>query len=390
MYQVVTTTILRVVIAAAGAQPGANPRVPADHPQARLFTHMEFLSSVMAQTRDSEDRIRYLLTTSSSLAPLESGTDTDRLEYAIMTTEVACRLRDEGRTRDALQLLDHLARSNVEAIHRQQALRLTGQILKSQNRIADAAEAFEGQLALMEANPDTMYSSGYYSGASQLAAVRRKQGRHQEAVLVYERVMNAAGPVALDVRQRAAQQRAVTLASAEGAQAACEAAAALLNEHPTWGLENGERLSFTAFYARQLRQAGRVEESVRVARSAWESAGADQLKGAIDVGFELIESLRQAGLPTDAMDVRAAVLATIDADEPRWSQRPLSSSIREKQGYLLMELSAAGHVGRPELALHAVERLLAREQHPANRADLIHTRDKAERAIRDRSHNPPR
>jgi len=371
------------------AQPDGEPRIPVDHPQARLFAHMEFLASVMSQTVDADARQRFLITTAGSLAPLADGNELDRLEYAMMTTEVACRLRDDGHNHAALRLYDQLAGSRVEAIHRQQALRLKGQLLLRMDRVEEAAAAFEAQLAMIAANPDAQQTGGYISGASQLAAIRRRQGRHQDAIHIYDQMAIAPGPAAEASRLSATRQRAYVLDAMGDYQAAFDAASNYLSENPVWGVESGERLNFIAFQSRQLRRLARIEDSIRVAQEGWNAAREGQIEQAHRVGLELVESLRHAGHTERAMEIRSQIVAAIDRDEPFWSRGMNAHSLRGERLNLLGVLIDADLAGRPDLALNAADRLLAHEQHPSNRNDINRARNRAAAAL-VRERNRPR
>lgn len=369
-----------VVLAACLAAPRFAFGQTADAPSPNdVISLIHTLNQAVEILPDEQERSRTVRALVRGYQDRDRGTPAEVYEFGAVHLWGAGRLMQAGETTESLVLLRRVCESNAVPAHRQQAWRLTGQILESRGRLGEAAEAFEHQLELCSANPGIQGTGGCESGAMHLADIRRRQRRPQDALDLYARVAQSqALPPGDEMRLGAARQRAVLLDSIGRKQESLDETTAYLAAHPAWGVADGQRLRWYAAQCRLLRELGRASDAAAAAAPTWEAARASGHMTLVEFGQEYANDLASTGRVPEAMEVRSQVAGAIDTNEPKWSNAVGWKRVQETRLTLLGQLVEADRFDRPELALASLDRIRTLVPDPSHRADF----DGAERRIR--------
>ena len=151
-------------------------------------------------------------------------------------------------------------------------------------------------------------------------------------------------------------------------QEALDAANQYLTANPEWGLGDGQRVMMLDHKSRLLGQLGRWDDSLAVAREAWELARQGDEAGALRAGDQLVMALRGTGKNDEAMEVRREMVGLIDRVEQ--ARGGLSPSLVTDRESLLASLAQGHRFGRSALAVEAGERLRLVVTDPGLRTDI--------------------
>lgn len=293
----------------------------------------------------------------------------DRAEREYTLLWIAGEHMQDLRDHVALGVLALLDEDWVSPMARQEALRLRGQVHHRRGDFAEAADCFERQVAICERHPAVRATGGCASGLNQLALVRRSLGQHDAALAANDRTIawgaSAPGSNAVEIAKR---QRGFNLAAMGRTQEALDAANQYLTANPEWGLGDGQRVMMLDHKSRLLGQLGRWDDSLAVAREAWELARQGDEAGALRAGDQLVMALRGTGKNDEAMEVRREMVGLIDRVEQ--ARGGLSPSLVTDRESLLASLAQGHRFGRSALAVEAGERLRLVVTDPGLRTDI--------------------
>ncbi|GJQ29718.1 MAG: hypothetical protein HBSAPP03_16020 [Phycisphaerae bacterium] len=356
---IVGTITFAIAHALAVAQPPHAVSVDRDSIMRRINATTQGVSEI--QSRPARIAALAALCRPALLSPpLRPTTDEGWFELCQVFTWAGSQLYKADADDTALESLTALAESAAPDRYREQGWRLAGQIHMKHSRWAQAAECFERQVALCDANPSLHVAGGCTAGLNQLAVVRRMQGRSVEAIAALDKLIESRGRnTSDDSVGRALRMKAAMLADSGQAEAALATMTAFLDAEPAWGDANGERLDAIAFKARMLLRLQRPSDALSVTSSAWAAAVASQHNQTLALGREHVKALIQVGRGTEAMEARATLVDLIDRNETAWTAHRPAGPLNDERISLLCHLVEADRFERPALAENAADRLMA-------------------------------